>query len=205
MTNVLTKTRKHVSFSEVLFIIFDIMDKIESYFKFEITQTVAVLFYKVRMGDGKRWWLEKIDGGYVLHQLYPEGKEKQDNQSKVELRGEHTMVITTVRGFVYTIVDKEPDGAEVSYHGPLNSILMQSLMPRMTYVPKTLVGMNNLMDDYVPIDEFMALRAERHGNEPNPRDAKSQVNRVFYNEIPGLPKFKTGRVRKFDTRHKRKR
>lgn len=199
----LTKTRKHVSFERVLLIIFLIMDKIESYFKFEITQTVAVLLYKIRMGDGKRWWLEKIDGGYVLHQLYPEGKEKQDNQSKVELKGEHTMVITTVRGFVYTIVDKEPDGAEVSYHGPLNALLMQSLLPRMTYVPETLVGMNNLMDDYVSIAEYMRLRKERHGENINPRDKWSQLNRVFYNEIPGLPTFEKGRMRNFGTRGKR--
>lgn len=179
------------------------MEKIASYFCFEIKQTVSVLLYKMRMGDGKRWTVENVDGGLILHQIYPEGAEKQDNQTKVEVKGKHTMVITTVRGFVYTIVDKQPDGAEVSFHGPLNALLMQSLLPRMTYVPETLVGMNNLMDDYVPIAEYMRLRKERHGENINPRDKWSQLNRVFYNEIPGLPTFEKGRMHNFGTRGKR--
>lgn len=167
------------------------MEKIESYFHFEITQTIQVLLYKIKMGDGKRWRIEKSDEGMILHQIYPEGVEKQDNQTKVALKGRHTMIITTVSGFVYTIMDKERDGAEVSFHGPLNALLAQSLMPRMTYVPKTLVGMNNLMDDYVPIGEYMRLRKERHNGQENPQDRFGwRLNMRFDNElVPWLPAF----------------
>lgn len=169
------------------------MEKIASYFRFDITQTVQVLLYKMRMGNGKRWSVEKTAGGLILHQIYEEGAEKEDNQTKVELKGKHTMIITTVSGFVYTIVDKEPDGAEVSFHGPLNALLMQSLMPRMTYVPGTLIGMNNLMDDYVSIGEYMRLRQERHkGNgEENPQDRFGwRINMRFNNElVPWFPAY----------------
>ena len=165
------------------------MEKIESYFRFEITQTTRVLLYKMRMGDGKRWQVEgkEQDGVLFLHQL-----EKPENMTKVVISS-NVLRITTVRGFEYVIFNKEKDGAEVSFHGPLNALMMQSLMPKMTYVPKTLVGMNSLMDDYVPIGEYMRLRSERHNNtgEVNPQDRFGwKLNYKFNNElVPWFPRF----------------
>ena len=98
---------------------------------------------------------------------------------------------TTVRGYVYLVEDKKGDGANVTFHGPVNALLTQSLMPRMTYIRKTLVGMCSDMSDYVSIAEFMAKREERHNGEPNPQDKHGwRVNMKFDNElVPWLPAF----------------
>lgn len=164
------------------------METIRSFFKFQITQTTKVLLYKIKMGDGKRWSVEgsEAEGRLVLHEL-----DRPENSIEVKVTS-GVLQIKTVHGYEYTITDKEGDGADVSFHGPVNALLSQSLLPRMTYVPETLSGMSSDMEDFVPIDEFMELREKRHAGRVNPQDKFGwRVNMKFDNELcPWLPPFK---------------
>lgn len=167
------------------------MEKIESFFKFEITQTTTVVLYKINNGNGKRWTVEgcEADGHMVLREInYPE-----NNVDVIITPG--ALKITTVRGYEYQITDLEGDGAEVVFHGPVNALLTQSLMPRLTYVPETLLATGSDMDCYVPIGEFMAHREKRHADRINPQDKFGwRVNMKFNNElVPWLPSFKAER------------
>lgn len=164
------------------------MEKIRSFFKFEITQTTKVLLYKIKMGDGKRWSVEgsEAEGRLVLHE-----PERPENSIEIGVNP-GVLRIRTVHGYEYTVIDKEGDGADVSFHGPVNALLTQSLLPRMTYVPETLFGMSSDMEDFVPIGEFMELREKRHDGQVNPQDRFGwRVNMKFDNElVPWLPPFK---------------
>lgn len=165
------------------------MKKTESFFRFDITQTTHVLLYKIEQGEGRRWLLGSgdSDNTLFLHEL----KRPKENFVLIEI-GTGVLKFTTVHGFIYVVTDKDGDGAEVSFHGPVNALLTQSLLPRMTYVPETLVGMSSDMEDYVPIAEFMKLREQRHNGEVNPQDKFGwRVNMKFNNELtPWLPPFK---------------
>ena len=176
------------------------MNKIKSFFRFEITQTVADLARKIKELDGRDWDLvgNLVPGATVT--LRQRNKEKYraetnprpDCDTTVQLLGDENMIIKTVSGFEYVIVNKAKcKGAEVSFSGPVNALGLQTQMPRFTYVAGTLMGMDSTMDKYVPITEYMAHRAERHGNNPNPRDEHGwKVNRVFNNELaPWFPAF----------------
>ncbi len=164
------------------------MKKTKSFFKFDITQTTSVLLYKIEQGDGRRWILGsgESDNVLFLHEI----KRPKENFVHIEI-GTGFLKFTTVHGFTYVVEDKEGDGAEVRFHGPVNALLTQSLLPRMTYVPETLVGMSGDMEDFVPIGEFMELREKRHNGEVNPQDKFGwRVNMKFNNElVPWLPPF----------------
>ncbi len=167
--------------------------KTKSFFKFDITQTTRVLLYKIKMGDNKRWFL--TDGEDSNHLILSDCTPPQKNFTKIKICA-GVMEITTVQGYTYVVQDKVGDGAEVTFHGPVNALLTQSLLPRMTYVPETLVGMSSDMEDFVPIGEFMELREQRHNGEVNPQDKFGwRVNMKFNNElVPWLPPF-NGTVR----------
>ena len=150
-----------------------------TYFKFQIKQTVNVLLYKIQNGDGKKWNVEKAeDGTLTLREM-----RESDNETKISVH-DGVMEITTVHDHHYTIHDRQGDGASVEFHGPVNALLTQYLMPRMTYVPGTLFGTNSCMEGYLPIAEFLKLRAGLHGNKQNPQDKFGwRVNRAFNNEL----------------------
>lgn len=163
------------------------MKKVESFFKFEITQTTKVLLYKMLKGDGRRWDVEYDANGKPM---FLREIDKPENFVTVKVLTD-ALHFTTVHGYVYLVEDKKSDGAIVSFNGPVNALLTQSLMPRMTYVRETLVGMSSDMCDYVPIAEFMAKREERHNGEVNPQDKHGwRVNMKFDNElVPWFPAF----------------
>lgn len=163
-------------------------EKVKSFFKFEITQTVQVVLYKIARGGGKRWNVVKKDEKHLILQDI----QNPENQTLVDVYSD-IVKITTAHGYVYTIVNKDGDGAEVDFQGPVNALLTQSLMPRLTYVPYTLRAMSSDMTGFVGIDEFMARRSERYGNKPNPQDVHGwRVNMKFHNElVPWLPAFKS--------------
>ena len=157
------------------------------YFKFEITQTTSVLLYKIEQGVNKRWRIEGDlkDNEFRLWAL-------DDFQKFIDVQvGDGVLVFETVNGYLYEVVDGEKDGAKVTFEGPVNALLAQSLMPRMTYVHETRVGKYEDMDEYVEIQEFMKIREERHNGEPNPQDKYGwRINMKFDNELcPWLPKF----------------
>ncbi len=165
------------------------MNKTQSYFKFEITQTTQVLLNKIQAGKGKRWTIKKgkDDQTILLEEI-----GKPENVATVRVVP-NVLHITTVRGFVYIVEDKKSNGANVSFSGPVNALLAQSLMPHMTYVPQTLWGKTSDMFEYVPIQKFMELREKRHNGRVNPQDQRGwRINMKFNNELtPWLPAFQS--------------
>lgn len=124
---------------------------------------------------------------------------------------EQAMTIETAGGFIYEICDfvdenfENPSGATVYFDGPINGMMQQTLLPRMTYVPFTLEGRfydpdtNKSLTPYLKMDDFGYYRElknkkiisdnysyDRPGNQ---QDVYGwQVNKLFNNEIPFLPK-----------------
>ena len=159
----------------------------KEFFKFEITQTTRVLLYKMEQGVNKHWGIEgdvKSDE-FRLFKL-----DEPEKYVEVEV-DDGRLFFTTVNGYFYEVVDGETDGARVTFEGPVNAMLAQSLMPRMTYVHETLVGKYEDMDEYVEIQEFMKIRESRHEGKPNPQDKYGwRINMKFNNELrPWLPEF----------------
>ena len=160
-----------------------------SYFKFQITQTVEVLLYKIEQGDGKRWIVEdkrtaKKKGNIILHDMV-----RFDNCTMVSVNDDVMIIRTSQNAYEYRILNLPKDGAQVYFAGPVNALLAQSLMPRLRYVPQTLVARSEAMPEYVSIAEFMEDRARRNATNPNPQDKKGyKVNARFFNElVPYLP------------------
>lgn len=78
-------------------------------------------------------------------------------------------ISTALSGFKYQIKDnKDKPGASVEFDGPLNGLLQQNLLPRMTYVPKTLeakfVDAKTQEDitPYMDINIYGELRKEKN-------------------------------------------
>lgn len=175
----------------------------QSFFRFEITQTTKVLMYKIRMGDGKHW---EIGGDEERGHISLKEIGRPMNNTLVLLGRGYMRIITACSGYEYLIQDKDgSDGAEVTFTGPVNALLAQALMPRMRYVPGTLQGLSEDMDDYVPIAEFMRIRAERNAGSPNPQDAYGwRVNMKFNNElVPYFPPFE-GEMRENPKKRRRR-
>lgn len=158
------------------------------FFRFEITQSIKVLMYKINQGDGRRW---NIDGEEERGRILLREIGRSVNSTLVLLGDGYMRIITAFDGYEYMIEDKEGGGAIVSFQGPVNALLAQALMPRMTYVPGTLRAMSEDMPDYGSIAEFMEIRAERNADSPNPQDRHGwRVNMKFNNElVPWLPPF----------------
>ena len=178
-------------------------DFIQCYFRFEITQNVKVLLYKIEKGDGRRWNVEKNKD--VPNRLELTETDNPSNRTETTTGPGYMQIITACSGYSYLIEDRKGGGAEVHFAGPVNGLLAQALMPRMTYVPHTLTARSEDMPDYVPIDEFMAIRAERNAAEPNPQDLHGwRVNMKFNNElVPYLPPF-NGNMRESEREKRRK-
>lgn len=103
-------------------------------------------------------------------------------------------IITAWGGYQYIIQPNEKGGSSVEFHGPLNGLLRQNLLPDMTYVPHTLEAKFVSSDDKHDLTEFMsieyycALREAKNNGKQNEQDTMGyHVNRAFNNEIPALP------------------
>ena len=159
----------------------------KSLFAFEITQTTNVMLYKISQGQGRRW---TIDGNLESSEFKLRDIKRPENFIIVT-KAPSKMTITTVSGYVYEITDKKGDGAKVIFHGAVNGLLVQGLLPRMTYVSGTLKGKTEDMDEFVSIDEFMETRQKRYDElgTQNPQDKHGwKVNAKFHNELcPWLP------------------
>jgi len=162
----------------------------ESSFKFQISQTVKVLLYKIKMGHGKRWTLSG-DPDQAEGILYLFHDDDPRNITTIEFHPGEMEILTACSKHKYVIKDLPDSKALVTFYGPVNGLLAQSLMPRMTYLPETLVARSEDMPDgqYVPIGEYMKRRQQRNAGNPNPQDAKGyRVNARFNNELaPYLP------------------
>lgn len=171
-----------------------------STFKFRVKQTKEVMLYKIGVNSGKKWLVE---GNVSDKEFYLCEVNMPENKVKV-FSDEVSLKIQTANGYEYTITNKGKDGAEVVFAGPVNALLNQALVPRMTYVEGTLVGKSDDMSDFAPIGEFMKLRAERYGDKPNPQDRHGwRVNMNFNNELyPYLPEYRGNKTKVKEVKEK---
>ncbi len=172
---------------QIITIYFFIM---KSFFKFQITQTVQVLLYKVKNGDGRRWLVEQSEDNpqqILLHEI-----NRPENTAVLTCcTNDCLKIVTACGGYEYIVQNLPGDGAEVSFAGPVNALLAQALMPRMRYVPGTLLAMSEDMEDFAPIQEFLEVRRLRNLENPNPQDKHAwRINMKFNNELfPYFPPF----------------
>lgn len=156
------------------------MDK----FKFDITQTSKVMLYKVKVNAGKKWNISGNveDKNFRLVAI-------KDNEKYIEVViNDGGMTLTTVRGYHYKICDKPKDGATVVFEGPINALLVQALLPKMTYVPQTLTAMADGETEWSDIETFGEIRKKRNPDKENPQDRHGyKVNAKVNNEIPFFP------------------
>ena len=194
MTKILLFTPIMLFYRSTTLIINLIFFNMDSYFKFEIKQTVQVLLYKIKEGakpkkklNGNPRWV--LDGTEDIGVMSLHAVDKPENSTLITIT-DNSMEITTPHGYEYSVENHpDKDGATVVFHGPVNALLQQELMPHMTYVRETLVAKNDYNSEYVSIGQFMQARAARRANNPHPQDQYGwKVNRYFNNELaPWLP------------------
>lgn len=110
-------------------------------------------------------------------------------------------VETAFSGFKYSITENSDGGSSVTFEGPVNALLNQNLLPKMTYVPKTLSAKfvdnetGKDLTEYMDIHSYGVLRAEKNkqadewGEKENTQDKYGyHINAKFNNEIDFLPK-----------------
>lgn len=157
------------------------MDRI----KYDITQTTAVMLYKIKTNTGKKWIIsgDVESSNFKLVAI-------NDNEKFIEVNvSKGKMVLTTVRGYRYEISDKPKDGATVIFEGPINALLVQALLPKMTYVPQTLTAMADGETEWSDIETFGEIRKKRNPDKENPQDKHGyKVNAKVNNEIPFFPR-----------------
>ena len=151
----------------------------KSSFKYQITQSVQLLPYKIKVNNGKKWTIEEGDSYILLKHIKDPTKV-----TCVVLSSENVLEIVISGGFRYIITNLPKDGAEVIFYGPVNALEAQALKPKVTYVPNTIVAKTEDMEDWVDIDEFMEDRAMRNADNQNPQDKNGwRVNMKFNNEF----------------------
>ncbi len=116
---------------------------------------------------------------------------------------ENEMKITTATAkYTYNIKpNKGRKGCSVEFKGPLNGLMNQVLLPKMTYVHHTLEGKfvdrnGKDLTKFMPIAEYCELRDEKnkqpneYGKTGNLQDYYGyQVNMKFNNEIPSFSTY----------------
>ena len=163
----------------------------------------------IQRGDYKvRWeYSERNDKIYLTDRYVSSGS----NVAVVTKTDEGLEIETAWGGYKYTISDNKKGGANVEFHGPVNALLKQDLLPPMTYVPHTLKGKfvdshnGSDLTPYMDISTYGVIRKAKntqvdnvsYEQETNPQDVYgSAVNKMFNNEIDFLPQFKDAQVLK---------
>ena len=123
-----------------------------------------------------------------------------DCEAEVKKTDEGLDITTAWGGYKYNIKDKsDRKGAEVEFHGPLNALLNQNILPTMTYVPQTLEGKfvdAETQEDLTPfmdINSYGAMRKKKNGKTSESENWQdrygAQINKKFNNEIDVLPEW----------------
>lgn len=178
-------------------------------FYFRIEENVFELYSSIlnHQHDEKEPIWEVFDGVMYDRNI----SSAQGAGFQIDARQEALKVFTAWSNFIYYIYNLPEGGAEVFFFGPLNAILNQNLLPKMTYVPKTIKvdkeqvkGLKrNLLglpeekwisldvSAFISIDEYSKFRNEENKKKTNPQDKYgARINSRFNNEINCLPLFK---------------
>lgn len=178
-----------------------------SVFKFEVKENVKDIIHNIKEGaqqktysyighDGsyneyseKRWDLKRTEDG----DMYLIDPNWNNSYATVKSTLKGIEIETATGHYTYSITQNENQGCTVEFNGPVNGLLNQNLLPKMTYVPKTLEGKfvsKNGADltPYNSIDTYGLLRDIKNGKQGNIQDDYGfNINRNFNNEIPFLP------------------
>lgn len=161
---------------------------------------------EVRFWDGgsKAPWkfIEIEDGKYEL-----EDTDWCGCYASVRKEDEKLSITTATSSYQYEITPRAGGGSCVEFSGPVNGLLAQNLLPKMTYEPYTLWGKfvdketGKDLTDYMDMQLYGELRAQKNrqiiegsylygytkpGNEQDRYGF--QVNERFNNEIPFFAK-----------------
>lgn len=167
-----------------------------SVFQFDINETIKDLKNDLERRNYRDFEVWKIDANrYGISELMGGG----GGSSELTV-GKGKMSIETALGVKYNITEKPEGGSRVTFEGPVNALLDQDLLPKMTYVPYTLsakfIDSENGKDltDYMNMNSYGFLRAEKNkkadewGDKENPQDGYGyHINAKFNNEIDFLP------------------
>ncbi len=195
----------------------DLPQAAHSVFRFDIKETSDDLLKEMEMPSKKHYPDRRIiDGrGVQFEKGAPKAKwETQyaddgsmflmdpdfDCAAEVKKTDEGLNITTAWGGYKYNIKDKsDGKGAEVEFHGPLNALLNQNILPTMTYVPKTLEGKfvdAETQEDLTPfmdINSYGAIRKKKNGKTSKQENGQdkygAQINKKFHNEIGVLPEW----------------
>lgn len=149
-----------------------------------------------------RWKYKETENGIKLED------RDFDSVADVKKTDNGIDILTAWSGFEYKIRDnQDKPGAVVEFNGPINGLLRQNLLPKMTYVPGTLEAKfidaqsGEDLTSYMGINQYGEIRKEK--NKRNSRSDEEDfgnsqdyfgynVNRAFNNELDFLPKHLPG-------------
>lgn len=181
-----------------------------SKFKFEIKENVSDLLHQIEVDSRKNikvGYDEEPKLGYramahtndkketVSYSLYnPVDTWNFTAEVKKTDAGLH--IVTASSGFVYEITQKENNkGCTVEFDGPINGLMTQELLPKMTYISGTLEGKfvdadtHKDLTGYMDIVDYCDMRIGKD-TVRNPQDKYGMlVNKAFNNEIPIFPGY----------------
>lgn len=148
------------------------------------------VYWNTSGGDiaNKPWDLMGSEGKYELWDT------DFDCYASVTVEEDKMKIETAWSGFEYEISQNKNGGSTVEFSGPLNALMRQNLLPKMTYVPGTLEG--KFVDDkgdltpYMPIEKYCALREQKNHGRKNEQDVYgAHINACFNNEIPAFKEW----------------
>lgn len=161
-----------------------------SVFHFSIEETVEELRDRIKnpacdeFGE-KAWEVRDYDGRYYFSDDFSNCRARAYLDDSPQGR---LIIISAMSCFKYEVTNLPQGGAEVFFDGPLNALLRQNLLPKMTYISHTLEAKYDDMEDFLSIEEYCFLRKEKAEGKANDQDVYGfWVNKNFYNEIPCLP------------------
>lgn len=168
-----------------------------SVFTFEITESVGDVLSNILhpRGDKKdNWDIQHLEDGklWMWDKNWP-------CCAKVEYSDKEMKIETATAQYSYHIKpNKGRKGCLVEFQGPLNGLMNQVILPKMTYVHHTLEGKfvdqaGKDLTKFMPISEYCMLRdaknkqPDENGKTGNLQDYYGyQVNMKFNNEIPSF-------------------
>ncbi len=170
-----------------------------SVFQFDIEENIADLKKDMESRNGADFKIAKTSP-YNYEIIDPAFEYNGGGTAYLHIEKNSMMVETALSGFKYSINENPKGGSSVTFEGPANALLNQNLLPKMTYVPKTLKAKftdnetGKDLTDYLDIHSYGILRAEKNkkanawGEKGNNQDKYGyNINAKFNNEIDFLP------------------
>lgn len=170
-----------------------------SVFQFDIEENIADLKKDMENRNGADFKIAKTSPhNYEI--IDPDFEYSSGGTASLHLEKNSMTVETALSGFKYSITESPKGGSSVTFEGPANALLNQNLLPKMSYVPKTLKAKfidgetGKDLTDYLDIHSYGLLRAEKNkkandwGEKGNNQDKYGyNINAKFNNEIDFLP------------------